>query len=73
MKKILIQKNLKSIFKDYGIQMSKDVIDLLNTDIHRQIVKMAIRCEKGNVKRITQETYYIALGNMSEYAKWVNS
>ena len=73
MKKILIQKNLKSIFKDYGIQMSKDVIDLLNTDIHRQIVRMAIRCEKGNVKRITQETYHIALGSMSEYAKWANS
>jgi hypothetical protein len=62
----LIKKNLKNKFKEQGVQLSADMIDVLDEHINREINKMAIRCKNGNVKRLTPDLLWIALGRMME-------
>jgi hypothetical protein len=40
---------------------------MIKEDIDRKLRRMAERCKEGNVKRLTPETYHIALGNYKEY------
>ena len=62
----LIKKNLKNKFKEQGVQLSADMIDVLDEHINREINKMATRCKHGNVKRLTPDLLWIALGRMME-------
>jgi hypothetical protein len=40
---------------------------MIRVDFNRYLEKMAERCKEGNVKRLTPETYHIALGNYDKY------
>jgi len=58
---------LKKIFHNHGVQLSIKALNMIKDDINRQFEKMAINCKDGNVKRLTPETYHIALGKWSKY------
>jgi len=58
---------VKKVFHNAGIQVSTDAINLIRSDIERQVRLMAKRCERGNVKRLTSDTYHIAMGNLKQY------
>ena len=58
---------LKKIFHNHGVQLSAKALNMIRDDINRQLEKMAKRCKDGNVKRLTPETYHIALGKWSKY------
>ena len=60
---------VKKIFHDKGIQISIKSLNMIKVDIHRYLEKMAERCKEGNVKRLTSETYHIALGNYDQFRK----
>ena len=54
---------IKKIFHDHHVQLSTQAINMIKEDIDRKLRKMAERCKEGNVKRLTPETYHIALGH----------
>ena len=58
---------VKKMFHDNNVQLSVQAINMIKEDIDRKLRKMAERCKDGNVKRLTPETYHIALGNYKEY------
>ena len=64
MKSIVVNK-LKREFHRRGIQITAGAINILDDHIHRQIVNMAGRCKDGNVKRLTEELIWVAIGRSS--------
>jgi len=53
---------IKKIFKDKNIQLGKSSIDLIESEFRLLAMRMAERCEMGNVKRLTPELFWIAIG-----------
>tara|TARA_R100000781_G_scaffold54158_4_gene35431 strand:- start:1672 stop:1875 length:204 start_codon:yes stop_codon:yes gene_type:complete len=62
MKSIVVNK-LKAEFHKRGIQITTGAVNILDDHIHRQIVNMAGRCKDGNVKRLTEDLIWVAIGN----------
>jgi len=60
---------VKKIFHDNNVQLSIQAINMIKEEIDRKLRKMAERCKNGNVKRLTPQTYHIALGHLKEYLK----
>ena len=58
---------VKKIFHDNNVQLSVQAINMIKEDIDRKLRKMAERCKDGNVKRLTPQTYHIALGQYDKY------
>lgn len=60
----MIQKTkLKRIFHDANVQINVEAINILDDHVRRQVVQWAKRCNDGNVKRLTPEALWVALGN----------
>jgi fructose-1-phosphate kinase PfkB-like protein len=60
----MIQKTkVKKAFNTTGVQISSSALAMMNDHIAREIQKYANRCKSGNVKRLTPELFYVALGN----------
>ena len=53
---------VKKIFLDNGLQISSSAINMIREDFNRNIRRMAERCKDGNIKRLTDSTYYFAKG-----------
>ena len=53
---------VKKIFNENGIQVPTLTMNMIREDFNRHIRRMAERCKDGNVKRLTDKTYFIALG-----------
>ena len=53
---------VKKIFNEKGIQVPTLTMNMIREDFNRHIRRMAERCKDGNVKRLTDKTYFIALG-----------
>ncbi|MAG27156.1 hypothetical protein CMI47_16590 [Candidatus Pacearchaeota archaeon] len=60
---------VKKVFHDSGVQISTNAINLIRDDFNRNVRRMANRCSDGNVKRLTNDTYHIALGHLDNYLK----
>ena len=61
MKAIVVNK-LKKEFHRRGIQITTGAINILDDHIHRQIVNMAGRCKDCNVRRLTEDLIWVAIG-----------
>ena len=62
----MIQKTkLKKEFNKQGLQITKDAVDMLDDHIALQVKIMAKRTKEGNVKRLTANLVYVALGNLN--------
>ena len=60
----MIQKNkLKREFNKSGLQITSEAVEMLDDHIHRQVIKMVDRVKEGNVKRLTVDLIWVALGN----------
>ena len=60
----MIQKTkLKREFNKSGLQITSEAVDMLDDHIHRQVIKMVNRVKEGNVKRLTVDLVWVALGN----------
>ncbi len=58
-------KKLRETFKQFGVQLPATTINMIDDHFDREIYKMAIRCKHGNVKRLTPELFWVALGKDS--------
>jgi len=60
----MIQKTkLKREFNKSGLQITSEAVEMLDDHIHRQVIKMVDRVKEGNVKRLTVDLIWVALGN----------
>ena len=55
---------IKHIFKDHNIQLGKGALEMIVHQLKAEVSKMAIRSQKGNLKRLTPELFYVALGRL---------
>tara|TARA_R100000501_G_C2511850_1_gene43068 strand:- start:79 stop:279 length:201 start_codon:yes stop_codon:yes gene_type:complete len=58
---------VKKVFNSNGIQITSESIEMIKDDFNRKVSSMVTKCRQGNVKRLTPETYHIALGNLRDY------
>jgi hypothetical protein len=66
----MIQKSkVKKLFNSQGIQCSVATLNLIEEHLSREIRNMVFRTKEGNVKRLTPELLWIALGNLNQGGK----
>tara|TARA_R110002020_G_scaffold437754_1_gene648048 strand:+ start:1100 stop:1291 length:192 start_codon:yes stop_codon:yes gene_type:complete len=56
------KKYIKQAFKHEGIQLGNGAIDTIEYELKLQVSRMARRCNDGNLKRLTPELLWVALG-----------
>lgn len=66
---MLKKKTLRKMFNDSKVQLTPAALQMIDDDIKRKLSKMVSNCKEGNVKRLTPETYHIAIGKWSKYLK----
>tara|TARA_R100001244_G_scaffold107820_1_gene79848 strand:- start:327 stop:524 length:198 start_codon:yes stop_codon:yes gene_type:complete len=59
------KKYIKQAFNHNGIQLGKGAIESIEYELKLEINKMAKRCKEGNIKRLTSDLMWIALGNLN--------
>ena len=57
---------IKSEFKKVGVQLGAGAIDQIEYELHQVVKRMANRCKDGNLKRLTPELFYIAMGKLMQ-------
>ena len=62
----LVVNKLRRQFKRNSVQLSAEMINILDDHFSREIEKMAIRCNEGNVRRLTPELFWVALGRLNQ-------
>ena len=61
---IIKTSSVRKLFNDRNIQIGDDAVKMISDIVERDIAKMVVRCIEGNVKRLTPDTIFIALGNL---------
>ena len=61
---IIKASSVRKLFNERNVQISDDAIKTINEIMTRDLRKMVARCIEGNVKRLTPDIIYIALGNL---------
>ena len=60
----MIQKTkLKREFNKSGLQITSEAVEQLDDHINRQVRGMVSRVIEGNIKRLTVDLIWVALGN----------
>lgn len=59
----MTKKDIKEIFKQNKVQLGDGAIELIEDHLRREVTTMAARCKQGNYKRLTAESFWVALGN----------
>jgi len=60
----MTKSKIGGIFRELKIQVSGDSYNLIEDHLKREVGRMALRCKNGNLKRLTPELFYVALGNL---------
>ena len=56
---------IRAAFKAHGVQLGKGAIEQVEYELKQVVSRMAGRCSDGNLKRLTPELFYIAMGNLT--------
>ena len=63
----MLQKTkVKKIFNDEGIQLPEETFMLIDDEVKRIITRWAKRTVEGNVKRLTPDLFWVALGRYNQ-------
>ena len=63
----MLQKTkVKKIFNDAGVQLPEETFTVLNDEVKRIITRWAGRTVDGNVKRLTPDLVWVALGRYNQ-------
>ena len=57
---------IKQIFKAAGVQLGAGAMDQITYELKCYVNRMAKRCDEGNLKRLTPELFYIAMGRLND-------
>ena len=61
----MTNKQIKQTFRECGIQVSADSLKMIQRELKVYVDKMAVRCVKGNIKRLSPQLFWVALGRLS--------
>jgi hypothetical protein len=56
------KKTIKQIFKESNIQLGTGSLETIEEELKRTVTSMARNCYHGNIKRLTPELMWVALG-----------
>jgi|TARA_X000001388_G_scaffold52188_1_gene37886 hypothetical protein len=59
------KKYIKQAFKHEGVQLAEGSIQAIEYELKLQTSRMAKRCKEGNLKRLTPELFWVALGRIN--------
>ena len=63
----MLQKTkVKKVFNDEGIQLPEETFTLIDDEVKRIITRWAKRTVEGNVKRLTPDLFWVALGRYNQ-------
>tara|TARA_R110002167_G_scaffold135451_1_gene321903 strand:+ start:11667 stop:11870 length:204 start_codon:yes stop_codon:yes gene_type:complete len=63
----MIQKTkVKKLFNDEDIQCPVSTLNLIEEHLKREVRNMVFRTKEGNVRRLTPELLWVALGNLNQ-------
>ena len=57
---------IKKVFREHKVQLGNGTVDQVQEQVRRFVVDMAGRCKDGNVKRLTPELFWVALGKYGD-------
>ena len=60
----MTKKEIRGVFREHNVQLGADAMTLIEEDLKRKVRLMAKRCKDGNVKRLTGDVYFIAIGRI---------
>ena len=60
----MTQTEIKKIFKQHNVQLGKDTMPQIMHELKWVVIRMAKRCQDGNLKRLTPEFMNIAMGKL---------
>ena len=63
----MTKQDIKRIFKNEKVQLGAGAIEVIEDELNRKVRTMATRCTLGNVKRLTPELIWIALGKPNQF------
>ena len=55
---------IRGCFKASGVQLSSEALENIIHHLRVDVSRMAERCKRGNVKRLTPDLMFIALGKL---------
>ena len=61
----MTKKEIKEIFSKRNVQLGNGTLELIHAHLQMTVKRMAFRTNDGNVKRLTPELFYVALGKHS--------
>jgi len=56
---------IRKVFKTKKVQLGAGAAEVIEDHIQRMVTGMADRCVSGNVKRLTPDLFWVALGRNS--------
>ena len=59
------QTNIKKIFRNKGIQLGAGTLNMIEKEMVFFAQRMAKRCVEGNLKRLTPELFWVAMGRQN--------
>lgn len=59
------QTNIKKIFSEKGIQLGAGTLNMIEKEMVFFAQRMAKRCVEGNLKRLTPELFWVAMGRQN--------
>ena len=62
----MTKSEIKKAFKEHGVQLGAGAMDQIMYELKCVVNRMSTRCKEGNVKRLTPELFYIAMGKLNE-------
>ena len=62
----MTKKEIKAAFREAKVQLGAESLRLIEDSINRSVRDMARRCKEGNVKRLTPDLFWIALGKWND-------
>ena len=58
----MTKKHIKKEFSSCNVQLGSGTVESIEDELHRMVHRMAKRCHLGNVRRLTPDLMWIALG-----------
>ena len=59
------KKYIKQAFSHDWVQLGNGAMDMIEHELKLQVRSKARRCKEGNLKRLTPELFWVALGRMN--------
>lgn len=56
------KKQIKEIFKNNNVQLGAGSLEIIEDELNRYVRILAVNCNNGNVKRLTPDLMWVALG-----------